>query len=387
MYPNFSYILHAITGIGPDNALSIIQTFGLMLAIAIISSGYFLLLELRRKEQEGLMLPVSATIITGAAPSTSEVAWNGLLGFIIGFKGLFALQHMEMLQADPGGVLLSGQGSMAGGILGLLLMGGWKGWKRHTYKGKVEEKKVMVYPHERVWDIAMIAGVSGVIGSKLFSILEDPAALMADPMGQIFSGSGLNFLGGLILGFAGVFTYIRLKKIDGIHLLDAAVPALIVGYAVGRIGCQLSGDGDWGIVHATPVPGWWFLPEWIWAFDYPHNVLNEGIPIEGCEWKYCHILPEKVYPTPFYETMIGLLMLGIVWLLRRHIRIAGMMFFLYLMMTSTSRFFIEKIRVNDKHSILGMSMTQAEALSILLFIIGLGGMLWLLWRNKGTRNP
>jgi phosphatidylglycerol---prolipoprotein diacylglyceryl transferase len=386
MYPNLSYLIHALTGWGPDNAFSVIQTFGLMLAISFVASAWFLSMELKRKEREGLLHPLLTTVRVGAPPSWPDVIWNSLFGFLLGFKGLYALQNAEAFQADPGSVILSGQGHLIGGVLGALIFGGWKWWQRHSAKGPGEEKKVQVWPHQRVWDIAMVAGISGIAGSKLFSILEDPQALIQDPLGQIFSGSGLNFLGGLILGFIGVYTFIRMKKIPGIHMIDATAPALVVGYAVGRIGCQLSGDGDWGIVNLAPMPAWWFLPEWIWAFDYPHNVLHEGVPIEGCTWQYCHRLPEPVYPTPFYETVLGAVMLAILWFLRTRIRIPGIIFFLYLMLISVERFFIEKIRVNDKYQMLGMEATQAEVLSVLLFLVGLTGIGWLWNRNKQSAS-
>ncbi|MBK8502419.1 MAG: prolipoprotein diacylglyceryl transferase [Saprospiraceae bacterium] len=108
--------------------------------------------------------------------------------------------------------------------------------------------------------------------------------------------------GGLIVAFFYIFWYVKQKGMKPIHVMDAAAPAMIMGYAVGRIGCQLAGDGDWGIVNAMPEPSWWFLPDWMWAYDYPHNVLNQGIPIEGCEGNYCRRLAEKVFPTPFYKS-------------------------------------------------------------------------------------
>jgi prolipoprotein diacylglyceryl transferase len=385
MYPNLSYIIEALTGWGPDNGFSVVQTFGLMLAISFIASGWFFYLELKRKGDEGIFHPTTEVLKINEPVSITDILWNSLLGFILGFKLVFILQNGATFQEDPGAVLLSSLGDWTGGIVGLLLLGGWKVWQKMNPKAPMTEKKVQIWPHDRVWDMAMIAGISGVAGSKLFSILEDPQALMADPMGQILSGSGLNFLGGLILGFIAVFTYIRMKKMPGIHVLDAVAPALVVGYAVGRIGCQLSGDGDWGIVNLAPVPGWWFLPEWIWSFDFPHNVLNEGIPIEGCTWKYCHKLAEPVYPTAFYETMLGAVMLGILWILRKRISIPGVLFFIYLLLISTERFFIEKIRVNDRYTVLGADVTQAEAISVGLFLIGIAGILILWLRDKKSR--
>lgn len=380
MYPNLSYLVHALTGWGPDNALSVVQTFGLFLALAFLASGWIFRIELKRKAGEGLFSPERTTVTTGAPPAWSDIAWNAVFGFLIGFKGLYAWQHLAAFQQDPGSVILSGQGNAFGGLIGLLIFGGWKWWQRRNTKGPGETRTIEVWPHDRVWDMAMIAGIFGVGGAKLFSILEDPAALVHDPLGQIFSGSGLNILGGLIMGFVGVYSYVRWKKIPGLHVMDAVAPALITGYAVGRIGCQLSGDGDWGIPNPHPVPDWWFLPDWIWSFDYPHNVIHDGIPIDGCTWQFCERLPDLVYPTPFYETMLGLVILGILWSLRKRITAPGVLFFIYVLLIAVERWFIEKIRVNQKFDILGWQATQAEALSLVLFFIGLAGI-WFFWRK------
>ena len=115
----------------------------------------------------------------------------------------------------------------------------------------------------------------------------------------------------------------------GLVVMDAVAPALMVGYGVGRIGCQLSGDGDWGIANTAAQPDWWFLPDWMWAYTYPHNVLNEGVRIAGCEWQYCYELSPAVYPTPFYETIMAFIIVGILWILRKRIKPAGTLFFVY----------------------------------------------------------
>ena len=382
MYPNLSYLVHALTGWGPDNALSVVQTFGLFLALAFVAAGFVFQKELRRKAQEGLLHATTATIQVGAPPSWLDIAWNGLFGFVIGFKGIYAWQHADAFQADPSGVILSSQGHALGGLIGLLIFGGWKWWQRYRSTGTGEAKKVKIYPHDRVWDMAMIAGISGVAGAKLFSILEDPAALVNDPLSQIFSGAGLNIFGGLILGFAAVYTYIRLKKIPAFHVMDAVAPGLITGYGVGRMGCQFSGDGDWGIPNPHPQPDWWFLPDGLWASRYPHNVIQEGVPIPDCTWDYCMQLAEPVYPTPLYEILMSAAILGILWSIRKRIRIPGVLFFVYVLLIAVERFWIEKIRVNDKYDVLGWQATQAEAIAVVLFVIGLAGIGILIARHR-----
>jgi prolipoprotein diacylglyceryl transferase len=247
---------------------------------------------------------------------------------------------------------------------------------------------VEVWPHERIGDITVVAAISGIVGAKLAAPFESVANLKSffnDPFGQLLTGSGLAIYGGLILAFIVVLWYIRKKQIPAIHMMDAVAPALMVGYAVGRIGCQLSGDGDWGIVNTMAIPSWWVFPDWLWAFDYPHNVLNEGIRMEDCNWLYCHKLPLPVFPTPVYETVFAFMIAGILWVLRRRLTIPGMLFCIYLFFTGLERFFIEKIRVNPDINIAGIEATQAEYISALLIFGGIAGMIWL-WRQhqKGT---
>ena len=147
-------------------------------------------------------------------------------------------------------------------------------------------KTIPLYPHHLIGDITIIAAISGLVGAKIFALIEDLPTFFADPVGTFFSGSGLAIYGGLIGGFVGVSIYLKKKQIPVVHVLDAVAPALIIAYGIGRLGCHFSGDGDWGIVNTLAQPSWWFLPDWLWAYDYPQNVLREGVFIEGCEVKY-----------------------------------------------------------------------------------------------------
>ena len=240
-------------------------------------------------------------------------------------------------------------------------------------------------PHQRIGDITILAAIAGLVGARLFSVIESEEnikAFLKDPLEQLLSGSGLAMYGGLIVAFFAVIRYARRKGMRPIHIMDAAAPPLLMGYGVGRLGCQFSGDGDWGIVNTAAPPSWWFLPDWAWSYTYPHNVLNDGIPIEGCVWDYCNQLAEGVYPTPIYETFFSLVIFAILWAVRKHIRIAGMMFSLYLIFNGIERFFIEKIRTNPDLEILGIKATQAEFVAILLVIAGIVGMVWSYLSHK-----
>jgi prolipoprotein diacylglyceryltransferase len=166
-----------------------------------------------------------------------------------------------------------------------------------------------------------------------------------------------------------------------------AAPGLILAYAVGRIGCQLAGDGCWGIVNTSPKPGWLgFLPNWMWSFKYPHNVIDEGLQILNCSSPHCHVLAAPVFPTPFYETLIGLLIFGILWSLRKKLRTPGFLFCLYLILNGIERFFIERIRINRVYDILGLHLTQAEGIAVLLVITGFLGFWYFSKKNYGIKE-
>jgi phosphatidylglycerol:prolipoprotein diacylglycerol transferase len=387
MYPDLSYIFHDLFGTPVDGGLSLIKTFGLLLVLAILTAAFFLNKELKRKATEGLFKPIPVKIIRGAGASNSEIISNGLWGLVLGLKIPHVISNYDKMLRDPSGVLLNIEGNWLLAILGAALFGGYTYWQGQRKKlPKPQEITKNTYPHDLIGPITMIAAVSGVVGAKVFAIIEDLPAFFDDPAGMFFSGSGLAIYGGLIGGFLGVSWYLRRKNIPIIHVLDAVAPALIIAYGVGRLGCHFSGDGDWGIEHLAAIPDWWFLPDWLWSYDYPRNVINEGVLMEGCTNRYCHKLAAPVYPTAFYETLMAFAIFGILWFLRKRITIPGMLFFIYLIFNGLERFWIEKIRVNIDYDFLGMKVTQAEVISVVLFLIGVVGT-FVLWRRaKGIRE-
>ena len=155
-----------------------------------------------------------------------------------------------------------------------------------------------------------------------------------------------------------------------IHFADAMAPTMLFAYAAGRIGCQISGDGDWGIVNTNPKPFGW-IPDWAWAYQYPHNVVNEGVAIPGCVGAYCNHLPLPVYPTALYEIIMMFILFAIMWSFRKKVTQPGILTGIYLIFAGGERFLIEKIRVNNKYDFLPFQPTQAELISVILIIIGL----------------
>jgi prolipoprotein diacylglyceryltransferase len=225
-----------------------------------------------------------------------------------------------------------------------------------------------------------------LIGAKLFHWLENPSefvSFLGNPSGDgIFSG--LTMYGGLIVAGAMVIRYFIKHGIPAWHGADSAAPGVMLAYGVGRIGCQVSGDGDWGIVNTTFLgPG----PSWFWQYDYPNNVNSVGIPLADgrpCFDGYCHVLPQTVFPTPLYETIVCVGLFFILWALRKRLKPAGMIFFLFLSLNGLERFFIEKIRVNVR--VIG-DITQAEIIATVLFVAGLAGMYWLRTIKNTEHGP
>ncbi len=398
MYPDLSYILHDIFGSAPDNAFSVVKTFGLFLVISILVAAYYFAKELKRKDDEGLFEPIQTKITIGEPASPLSLFLNGLLGFVLGFKLLYVFLHFKDFKDDPAGVIFSmkGAGEAASWIAGVALAALFA-WLKYREKQKAllpkpQEKILSVKPHDRIGDITVVSVLSGIIGAKLFAMIEgldkviDGSESLGHWFSQFFSGAGMAIYGGLIVGFLGGYLYLRFLKIRALPVLDAVAPALMISYGTGRLGCHFSGDGDWGIVNTAAKPDW--IPQFLWSYDYPHNVINDtnNSFVEGCKdlgWKYCNVLAEPVYPTPVYEFIMALAIFLLLWFLRKRIKTVGLIFFIYVFLNGVERFFIERIRVNDKYDWF-FNFTQAEMIALGLMLIGLIGGLLVMRKKDPT---
>jgi phosphatidylglycerol:prolipoprotein diacylglycerol transferase len=440
MYPNLYYVFESWFGVH-WKALSFLNTFGLMVAFAFIAAAVVITSELKRKEKQGLLFPREETITVGKSASIFDLLVNFLVGFIFAYKliGLFLNKPDELTAQE---YIFSKEGNVLAGIIVGLFFAGLKWWDKNKQKLKEPEQRVVrIWPHDRVGDIVIIALLFGIIGAKLFDDLENWNDFIQHPIERILSPSGLTFYGGLILAAIAVCWYAYKRGIRIIHLIDAAAPALMIAYAIGRIGCQVSGDGDWGIynsayitdpgtakvVSVTPdqfqqhiktyslyflegkvidsgstfpvevtdrissslatipnksfkAPS--FVPTWMVAYNFPQNVNKDGIKIPGCDEEHNRVLPVPVFPTSFYETVICSLLFLFLWSIRKKIKIAGVMFSIYLILNGLERFTIEKIRVNIQYHILGLNPSQAEVISFLLILSGLVMLIFLLRGKK-----
>lgn len=214
-----------------------------------------------------------------------------------------------------------------------------------------------VDPAHIVSDLTLVTLLAGIVGARIFHILEHTGQFLADPAAMIFTRSGLSIFGGLILGTVAGLVCVRRWKLPAPTVLDAAAPALMLGYALGRIGCQLSGDGDWGIAADMALKPEW-LPAWLWAQTYDNNIVGEVIALPG------------VYPTPLYEAAMCLAGFGLLWALRRHGFQKGWLFAVYLVLAGIERLLIEQIRHNPVLDFGMFRCTQAEVIAVLLIVGG-----------------
>ncbi|MFI5130782.1 MAG: prolipoprotein diacylglyceryl transferase [Chitinophagales bacterium] len=384
MYPNLYFAFKDLFGI-EWSPLRFVNSFGFFVAIAFILAAIFLTMELRRKSKQGLLYPTEMQVMVGQPATPAELLLNFFLGFLLGYK-IIALFIMDnSATEDPQAFIFSTIGSWPAGIVLGLLFAFLKWRDKNKQKlPKPEKRTIRIWPQDRVGEITILGLVFGLLGAKLFDIFENWSDFLTRPSDYIFSAEGLTFYGGLICAALAIWVYARKHKIGFWHLNDAAAPALMLSYAVGRIGCQVSGDGDWGIPNTAPKPLSW-LPDWMWAYNYPHNVarMDQDNPIPGCDGKFCFELAQPAFPTPFYETILCLILFLVLWSVRKKLTIPGTLFAFYLMLNGLERFFIEKIRVNKTLNLFGFQPTQAEIISTLLFLSGL--VLWIvLYRKSRT---
>ncbi len=380
MYPDFSYLFHDLFGTDPDNWTAVFKTFGFFLFLAFIAGGYVLSLELRRKEKQGRLLPI--TVYPSKSNTTMrDTLINVVLAFFVGYKIPFISQNFGAFKQDPASIIFSGRGNIVTGLILAAVFGVVLYQQGKKIVPITEPYKVS--PHQKLGDIVTVAAIFGILGAKVFAVLENLDAFFIDPIGTFFSGSGLTVLGGFIFAAIAVAVYVKKLGFPVSEIADATAPSIIMGYAVGRMGCQFSGDGDWGKINEVTQPSWFIFPDWAWSYGYPHNVNKQGVKMPDCDYTYCYEMFPGVWPTPIYEILMLGVVFAILWFFRTRINITGFLFFMYFLLYGIIRFLIEFLRVNDRYEMFGWELSQAQYISILFWFIGIGGMAYLWNRNKG----
>jgi phosphatidylglycerol:prolipoprotein diacylglycerol transferase len=208
---------------------------------------------------------------------------------------------------------------------------------------------------EWAYEMVFAAVVGGLVGSRGYYLIQNYSDVKHDLLGNIFSGSGLVWYGGAIGGAIAVCIWAWRRGFLGLTLLDVCAPALAIGYAVGRVGCQVSGDGDYGKAWDGP-----------WAMAYPHGTVPTT---------------QTVHPTPIYETVAMGLAAWALWRARNAFR-PGVLFACYLVLAGSERFLVEFLRRNEPVAA-GLTAPQLESLAMLVV-----GLVWiaLAARRGGVRS-
>ena len=209
------------------------------------------------------------------------------------------------------------------------------------------------YNPELASTMVFAAAIGGLVGARILFIVEDWSNFLRSPWSYIFTGAGFTWYGGFLGGVLGVTWVVLKNKIPWLKAADIAAPALAVGYGIGRLGCHVAGDGDWGTV--TNV---------LWGVAYTKAIIGWVDPSTGIPYPP----GVRVHPTPIYEFLESALIFGILWSLRKKEYAPGTMFWLYLALSGLARLVVEFWRLNP---VFAFGLTEAQWFGVLMIFIGL----------------
>ena len=211
-------------------------------------------------------------------------------------------------------------------------------------------------PTDWAYEMVFAALIGGLVGARVYFLIQHWSSVKHDVVGSAFSGTGLVWYGGAIGGAIGVLGWAHWRRMLNWTTIDMSATVLALGYAIGRIGCQVSGDGDYGIRSTLP-----------WAMGYPKGTVPTPPGV-------------KVQPTPIYETVAMCLVAWFLWRLRDRVR-PGVIFALYLVLSGLERLLVEFIRRNREVAV-GLTAPQLE--SVALVVIGGVALAWMVRRFGGV---
>ncbi|HWE34466.1 MAG TPA: prolipoprotein diacylglyceryl transferase family protein [Solirubrobacteraceae bacterium] len=218
-------------------------------------------------------------------------------------------------------------------------------------------------PVDYSYEMAFAALIGGLVGSRVYYVIQNYSVVKHHLLSGLFGGSGLVWYGGLIGGAICVIAWARWRGMLSLGLLDLATVPLTLGYAIGRIGCQVAGDGDYGkwcYRGQTPVTcAGSKLP---WAMSYPKGTVPTPPDV-------------KVQPTPIYETVAMGLIAWWLWRMRDRFR-PGALFALYMVLSGIERLLVEFLRRNHR-IVLGLTAPQLESIGLMIL-----GAVWLEWMRR-----
>ena len=231
------------------------------------------------------------------------------------------------------------------------------------------------YDEKLASDIIFWSALGGIVGSKVYHVIENLDQIMSsnNPMSLIFSGSGLVFLGGLVGAIIAVTVVLKKNNVAWLTFADQLAPLILLGYAIGRLGCFLVGD-DYGIPSKLP-----------WAMSFPEGLPPTTTSVFAYQFPWIDIsdLPAgviKVHPTQLYETLICSGLFYYLWSKRKSIEVQGSLFFQYLVFAGFERFLIEFLRTNEKYAF--DIFSGAQLLSLLMIIFGSYFLLYPIHNDK-----
>jgi phosphatidylglycerol---prolipoprotein diacylglyceryl transferase len=221
--------------------------------------------------------------------------------------------------------------------------------------------------------VVVWGAIAGLVGSRIYDVFDNWQAYKDNPLSIVISGSGFVWYGGLIGGIISTWIVARYHKVPFLTVADMCAPALVLGQAFGRMGCQLSGDGDWGMPSTLPwamaypkaIVGW--NPRTVLTLDSHGNLVSGFFP------------GVRVHPTPIYEALLYTAIFFFLWSLRKKINVEGRILCLYLILAGGARFLVEFVRINPR---VVMGLSEAQLISLAMIAAGAIGWLW-----SAVRHP